>query len=83
MSSPEAMLSGTEAEERELASSLDRLPEPPSLSLAEVRQLNAAFNGLRECGEWRECVDDRERERNTQLLAQMTKEWCTASQEFA
>jgi hypothetical protein len=29
-----------------LALSLDKLPEPPSLSLAEIRQLNLAFNGL-------------------------------------
>uniref|UniRef100_A0A183C5N4 Ferritin n=1 Tax=Globodera pallida TaxID=36090 RepID=A0A183C5N4_GLOPA len=31
----------------ELASSLDHLPEPPSLSLDEVRQLNDAFNGIK------------------------------------
>lgn len=26
--------------------SLDKLPEPPSLCMAEIRQLNMAFNGL-------------------------------------
>lgn len=42
------MLSSPEGKSSSLDSpDLDKLPEPPSLSLEEIRQLNEAFNGGR------------------------------------
>jgi hypothetical protein len=56
-----------------LALSLDKLPEPPSLSLAEISQLNLAFNGfILANGNGNEEKEEKEEEYLTQKQGEMT-----------